>query len=668
MTSIKHVFIEENFTMKKLVFGLVLCLSMAIVAQAIPITVENNGFELPGTEKKRNWEEVPDWSSDTVAASSGVEENPYVGNWNGYVMAGISPDYTNPDPSVWQLTNHTIGASEVITVAVVARIGWMSTGNEGAVLGDTATFRMTIYYDNSGTRVVAKTQDVVMTTTIDTGWNGLRSEWTDYTLELDVDVDCPGAVGKDIGIEFFGVSYTGSNGCWLGMDDVRLTIADFAYSPDPCDMEQDVAATTNLEWELAPAVTNCDVYFGSDPNFINNPKVVDAENVEIYDPPVDLDDETTYYWRVDARVGTTVYEGDIWEFTTVTTDPIIDEDPCGLTVNAGDTAVFRVKATNADSYSWQKLGVGEVGTDSTLTITNVQKINEGVYWCEVTNTANTVPTAKVNLMTRRLVARWEFEDNLNDAETGDWPGVYTDPNTANEPPDPCYVLDPCSIDDGKALQFVADELHVRITDSEDFFNFYPQGYTLNAWVKTVQDADYGCMTSKQDRNDYPDIEGWVLNCTNTGVVAHGLRQVFGSGAGQSVVGTSNIADNEWHMVTATYNAETGTGTIYVDGLLENQLVDTVRKAPTNTYPVILGAETVFGSTSYAGLLDKASIYSYSLSQVEVAVLYTDVTGGSLCVGGNPEYDLTDDCRVDLEDFALLATGWMECNLVPDCMP
>jgi len=657
--------------MKKLIFGLVLCLSMAIVAQAISITVENNGFEEPGTEKKRNWEEVLDWSSDTVAASSGVEENPYVGNWNGYVMAGISPDYTNPDPSVWQLTNHTIATGEeVITLAVVARIGWMSTGNEGAVLGDTATYRMTIYYDNGGTRVVAKTQDVVMTTTIDTGWNGLRSEWIDYTLELDVDVDCPAAVGHDIGIEFYGVSYTGSNGCWIAMDDVRLTIADFAYNPDPCDMEQNVAATTNLEWELAPAVTNCDVFFGSDPNFINNPKVVGAENVEIYDPPADLADETTYYWRVDARVGTTVYEGDIWEFTTITADPVIDEDPCGLTVDAGETAVFRVKATNVDSYLWKRANGAAIpdNTGATLTITDVQKANEDVYWCELTNAATTIETAKVNLMTRRLVARWEFEDTLADSEADGWDGAYTDPNLANDPPDPCYVLDPDSIDGGKALQLSDDVLHVQITDSEDFFNFYPQGYTLNAWVKTVQDADYGCMTSKQDRNDYPNIEGWVLNCTNTGVAAHGLRQVFGSGAGASVVGTSNIADNQWHMVTATYNAETGTGTIYVDGLLENQLVDTVRKAPTNGYPMILGAETVSGSSSYAGLLDKASIYSYSLSQVEVAVLYTDVTGGNLCVGGNPEYDLNNDCQVDLEDFALLATSWMECNLVPDCMP
>ncbi|MCK5270802.1 MAG: LamG domain-containing protein [Sedimentisphaerales bacterium] len=243
--------------------------------------------------------------------------------------------------------------------------------------------------------------------------------------------------------------------------------------------------------------------------------------------------------------------------------------------------------------------------------------------------------------------------------------AHTDPCNVYEPPTPVFVLDPCSIDGGKALQLTADELHVRITDSEDDFNFYPQGYTVNTWVKTEQDADYGCMASKQDRTNYPDAYGWVLNCDNTGLAVNALRQVFGSGAGVGIRSTSNIADNQWHMVTGTYDAETGTGSIYVDGKLENQLVDTVRKAATNDYLVLLGAETVLGESPYEGLLDKMSIYSYAISPLDVAVLYTDTTGEELCLE-YPTYDLNEDCRVDLLDFAMLATKWLECNLVPTC--
>jgi len=214
--------------MKKLLIILVV-MSFVCAGAAQAITVENQGFELPGTVKMQNWEEVPGWSSDWVADASGVEENPYVGDWNGYVMAGTNPGNLVADPSVWQLTGHTAAAGDVLDLAVMARIGWMSTRESGAVLGDTADFRMTLYYDDGGTRVVADTDDFTMITTIDTGWNGLRSEWIDYTLELDVDAECPDAVGHDIGIEFYGVSYTGSNGCWLAMDDVRLV-------PEPATM------------------------------------------------------------------------------------------------------------------------------------------------------------------------------------------------------------------------------------------------------------------------------------------------------------------------------------------------------------------------------------------------------------------------------------------------
>ena len=74
------------------------------------------------------------------------------------------------------------------------------------------------------------------------------------------------------------------------------------------------------------------------------------------------------------------------------------------------------------------------------------------------------------------------------------------------------------------------------------------------------------------------------------------------------------------------------------------------------------------TSTYEGLLDKVSIYSYALSPIDVAVLYTDVmTGESICVE-QPERDFDGNCRVDMLDFAMFATGWLECNRVPSCIP
>ena len=205
-------------------------------------------------------------------------------------------------------------------------------------------------------------------------------------------------------------------------------------------------------------------------------------------------------------------------------------------------------------------------------------------------------------------------------------------------------------------------LHVRITGSEDYFTFYPQGYTVNTWIKSEQDT-WGTMVSKHKRNEWPDWRGFVLNFDNSGSDTQNyLGQV------RTAVGSTDVADGAWHMVTGTYDADTGVVAVYVDGLIDGEGAPSTAIAPTEDKPLILGAELDDGATAYDGLLDKVSIYNYPLSDVGVAVLYTDVMGGDLCVGGNPEYDLNDDCQVNILDFAEFAGDWLECNLVPTCMP
>ena len=652
--------------MKKLIFGLVLCLSMAMVAQAgIPITVDNQSFEAPVIaevgDASWNWNNqdgtgvdvITGWSYD-YAGTPWPSDND-IGVWHNANTA--SPDGTVNTSFV----RHSLAAEPCQVTGPWQDLGYT------IVAGETYTFMMDVR------RHDAENDDHAVSLTFNYHDAGLRAEiienliditgqagdtWEKYSVSFTAEAGAD-YIGKSLGIEFNNESVDDS---WHSFDDARVE-QPYVLNFDPCDGEEGVLVTANLEWDLEGSVTNCDVYFGSDPNFINNPKVVDAQNTELYDPLGDMASETTYYWRVDARVDTTVYEGDILEFTTIAAEPQIDEDPCGLTIEAGETAVFRVKATNATGYLWKMLDAegngADVGTESTLTITNVQKVNEGTYWCEVSNVADMVETARVSLMTRRLVARWEFEDNLEDSEAVDgWDGVYTDPNTENPDPAVVYVLDPCSIDDGKALQLTADELHVQVTGSEGFFNFYPQGYTVNVWVKTEQIDEWGVMASKRVDGGDP---GWALICDDENKAGSELYQV------SNIAGTSDIADNEWHMVTATYDAETGTCSLYVDGEQENQSVDT-DKAPTNDQLVVFGADDVFGAYPYAGLLDKMSIYSYSLDPVDVAMLYIDVMGGEICVGGNPDSDLTGDCKVNILDFAVLAADWLECNLVPDCLP
>jgi hypothetical protein len=90
---------------------------------------------------------------------------------------------------------------------------------------------------------------------------------------------------------------------------------------------------------------------------------------------------------------------------------------------------------------------------------------------------------------------------------------------------------------------------------------------------------------------------------------------------------------------------------------------------TRSVPVLIGAENPTGFSPLEGLIDDLQIYTYALSRVDVAVLYTSqVPGASVCVEDlvNIEFDFNDDCVTNLKDFAEFAEAWLECHLVPTC--
>ncbi len=158
-----------------------------------PVTIENFSFELPGTEKQLGFDNVPGWNTDAPPADSGVETGytPTDGDWTAYLMSG--------DPSVWQLTDHTIAEGDVFEMKVDARITWAATN-----------VQMTLYYDDNGTRVPVVSSDVALT-----------EDMQEYTLSFTTN-DVPESVGHQIGIEFTNVS---SGDSWIGLDNVRLEVS-----------------------------------------------------------------------------------------------------------------------------------------------------------------------------------------------------------------------------------------------------------------------------------------------------------------------------------------------------------------------------------------------------------------------------------------------------------
>ena len=283
--------------------GLTLAVAIGPV-QADFLTVENHSFEQPGTVKQQNWENVPGWSSDTVAVDSGVETSgsPPDGNWRAFLM--------DNDPAVWQLTAHTISAGESYTLRIAARRGFNSE-----------TLKMMLYYDNAGARVEMGSVEI--------DFSSLPTMFLDYTLMV-VANDAPASIGQKLGIEFDHIDSNGSNG-WIPMDNVRLERS-FVSAINP----PDEATLVDIDEDLSWAVVNgwdVDLYFGTedDPNLRLNPanKKLSQQSAATYDPGT-LAFDTTYYWAVDAHepntVGTIIRPGPVWSFTTKPLDapPVVE--------------------------------------------------------------------------------------------------------------------------------------------------------------------------------------------------------------------------------------------------------------------------------------------------------------------------------------------------------
>jgi len=103
-------------------------------------------------------------------------------------------------------------------------------------------------------------------------------------------------------------------------------------NPNPADGSSVPDSVNQLQWTLPEpnqpgGVVTCDVYFGTDPDIENNPKVVTRQAVESVSVTLALD--TTYYWALDlydSSISTTepFMLGHIFKFDTQNQPPIVN--------------------------------------------------------------------------------------------------------------------------------------------------------------------------------------------------------------------------------------------------------------------------------------------------------------------------------------------------------
>jgi len=91
-----------------------------------------------------------------------------------------------------------------------------------------------------------------------------------------------------------------------------------ALSPYPADGAALINPSVRLSWEGGFGAKLHYVYFGDDYDTVNNATGGAVQGTTTYDPGP-LENEKTYYWRVDEFDITTTHKGDVWSFTTAPT-------------------------------------------------------------------------------------------------------------------------------------------------------------------------------------------------------------------------------------------------------------------------------------------------------------------------------------------------------------
>lgn len=409
--------------------------------------------------------------------------------------------------------------------------------------------------------------------------------------------------------------------------------------------------------------------------------------------PLTLEVGTRYYWRVeealDDGTGTPRSSGDpnnilgpTWSFVTIAPVPSIITQPSNVVTDASGNATITVQGSaSTQYYKWFKVSEPEdipltdngkfSGTSTNaLTITGATLADEGQYYAiAYFGITPSEPSTPARLWLHRLMGYWKFDGNLLDSVAEEVSGAPThDGAIANSGQpgggDENYVGEGNGIV-GNAMAFLNDGDFVAIGGDPNFFNFFPQGFTVSLWYKADPENPVGWRLpiSKLDAGS----AGWLFGTDHlypapqfTFILESPWNRMDGGAA-------PNVGDGQWHMLTVTYDPAMDWVRLFTDGDEDSRLTLDMSTAPLPTAPLSIGGRNTENSIS--GAIDEVRIYSYPLTPTQVAQMYTSLRPSEyVCVssddGAFDQVDLNGDCKITLEDFALAAHQWLECQRIP----
>ncbi len=444
-----------------------------------------------------------------------------------------------------------------------------------------------------------------------------------------------------------------------------------AINPQPEDGSNiNPNSLTHLRWTLIPGIAQCDVYFGVDPNILDETAmdkltfIPAVESVTINDFPhysAPLA-QGTYYWRVDCYDGTedpNLFEGVYWNFTATSAPVFTGITPTAQAKFDGENAEIAAgfESASALSYAWYRSVDNDNSTDAddtpvggnsdTLELLALTVADEGWYYCKATNAGGETRSALSRVTIKRLLAHWALDGNADDSSPAHLNGTLFG--------EPVFVA---GVNDktGQAMQFDGVDDSVDLPDD---FSDFSAGITISVWANPAAVNNWARFV---DFGNGPASDNIFLtrNASTNNLSFSFYRGAISAG---TVTATNALVLNEWQMFVATLD-DAGNVVLYKDGLpIQTGVIPQKPNILTRTSNFI-GDSNWTDDAFYVGLMDDITIYNYAISADGVADLYSAVRGNYCRI--SPDLDYDGNCKVDLPDFAIFAADWLKCGMYPEC--
>lgn len=468
-----------------------------------------------------------------------------------------------------------------------------------------------------------------------------------------------------------------------------------AHDPNPANGAEGVELNTILSWstgldpvnmeQVNPDITDHRLYLvDTEPNWASPLTITELIGVTgaagSY-TPTNLQPDKTYYWRVDEIVNdANDITGQTWMFKTILSAPNITVDPTITRVFPGQDAQFVVKFTSfsecvARWYIYVD-GVNDIAltnsngvvlnsakyavvndkhTEAKLTVKESTFTDQGYYYCILVNTDDmTDQSAQAALAVKVLKAHWTL-----DALMG---GKYPD-ETGNYPADPngTPFFEPGVVGNGVRI----DPLNGYASAGTWNPSEYSNQFTLSLWAKWAGQTNpttWQGLISKEVSYG-ADTMMWQYEVVQSAQASSTVQLKNGLETGNLT--TPVLPVDDWEHVVITWDGTTAT--IYRNGV---QSASGAWQPGTKTdAPVNIGISAFSNSQNlmFNGALDDIRIYNYAFDKYDAADLYYAVSKIGVCIEAtnyNAAYDFNKNCKVDLGDFAMLASEWLKCGRYP----